>query len=197
MVKIRKSFVSNSSSSSFICDVCGETFSGMDLSYGDVDCHTCVSGHIFCDEHMVGEVEDYITRGDVIEYLTDWKDDVVEEIKTMSSEEYEEWVEEYKDEYLYDLFNDELPEVCCPICSFKIITKDMLVDYITRETGITRADIFALIHAKNRRRKKVYDREYINYVSDILGVKPSDFEEYALAKFDSYEEFYAYANGRD
>ena len=35
MSKYRKDFVTNSSSSSFVCDVCGETASGWDMGLSD------------------------------------------------------------------------------------------------------------------------------------------------------------------
>jgi hypothetical protein len=52
-MKIRNGFVSNSSSSSFICAVCGETFSGWDAMELDFDLCRCDAGHIFCDEHRL------------------------------------------------------------------------------------------------------------------------------------------------
>jgi len=46
-MKIRKGFVSNSSSSSFICDICGGSEGGYDVCLSDVDMICCESGHIF------------------------------------------------------------------------------------------------------------------------------------------------------
>ncbi|MCK9369184.1 hypothetical protein M0R04_04535 [Candidatus Dojkabacteria bacterium] len=52
-MKIRKGFVSNSSSSSFICDVCGFVESGYDMSLYDAEMYQCENGHTFCNKHMV------------------------------------------------------------------------------------------------------------------------------------------------
>lgn len=54
-MKIRKGFVSNSSSSSFICDVCGETAEGWDLCLSEAEMCECENGHIFCEDHLIGE----------------------------------------------------------------------------------------------------------------------------------------------
>ena len=40
-MKIRNGFVSNSSTSSFICNICGEVEAGMDLSLSDVEMECC------------------------------------------------------------------------------------------------------------------------------------------------------------
>jgi hypothetical protein len=51
-MKIRNGFVSNSSSSSFVCSICGEIESGMDLCLEDVCMVQCVKGHTWhltCD----------------------------------------------------------------------------------------------------------------------------------------------------
>ena len=52
-MKIRTCFVSNSSSTSFKCVVCHETYNGWDLKARDVDHMECVKGHIFCEEHLI------------------------------------------------------------------------------------------------------------------------------------------------
>ena len=57
-MKIRQGFVSNSSSTSFVYDVCKEEFCGMDLCASDVEHKTCINGHIFCNDRQVRELTD-------------------------------------------------------------------------------------------------------------------------------------------
>ena len=52
-MKIRNSFIANSSSSSYICDVCNRVESGWDLSLSDVEMMECEVGHIFCADEAV------------------------------------------------------------------------------------------------------------------------------------------------
>jgi len=56
-MKTRQYFVSNSSSSSFICNVCGEDYIGMDAGLNDSGMFECVSGHTICDSHAVGVID--------------------------------------------------------------------------------------------------------------------------------------------
>jgi len=46
-MKCRKGFVSNSSSSSFVCDLTGNVEGGMDLCLTDIDMCSCEDGHEF------------------------------------------------------------------------------------------------------------------------------------------------------
>jgi hypothetical protein len=56
-MKIRKGFVSNSSSSSFICEVCGEIEGGWDASLSDVGMFECENGHVFCEGHALHDYD--------------------------------------------------------------------------------------------------------------------------------------------
>jgi len=57
-MKTRMCFVANSSSSSFICAICGEKYEGWDICPSECDCTTCVNGHIFCNEHKISDEEE-------------------------------------------------------------------------------------------------------------------------------------------
>lgn len=52
-MKIRQGFVSNSSSSSFICEISGETFSGFDVGLYDAQMVVCENDHTFLDSYLI------------------------------------------------------------------------------------------------------------------------------------------------
>lgn len=52
-MKIKTGFVSNSSTTSFVCCVCKEQFSGMDLTVREVEHSTCENGHIVCNDRLL------------------------------------------------------------------------------------------------------------------------------------------------
>lgn len=52
-MKIRKGFVSNSSSSSFICDVSGHLECGFDMSIEDAQMYECENEHTFCEDYLI------------------------------------------------------------------------------------------------------------------------------------------------
>ena len=51
-MKIRINYVSNSSSSSFLCSVCGRMESGYDASYSDFGMLGLRCGHTICEHEM-------------------------------------------------------------------------------------------------------------------------------------------------
>ena len=54
-MKKRLGFVSNSSSSSFICEVCGHIESGWDLSLDEARMYECEKGHVYCEDHQLSK----------------------------------------------------------------------------------------------------------------------------------------------
>ncbi len=52
-MKLRMGFVSNSSSETFICDVCGEMVSGMDMGLTDAGMYRCKKDHTFCESEAL------------------------------------------------------------------------------------------------------------------------------------------------
>ena len=56
-MKIRLGFVSNSSSSSFTCDICGHTESGWDMCLSDAEMVESRHG-MYCEEHLLKPLDE-------------------------------------------------------------------------------------------------------------------------------------------
>ncbi|HUS51014.1 MAG TPA: hypothetical protein VMZ91_12675 [Candidatus Paceibacterota bacterium] len=138
-MKIRNGFVSNSSSSSFICSVCKEEVIGRDISLRDAEMVQCKKGHKFCEEHKLRE----ISIEDKINYVLN--DKYVDEeskklVVKMNEEEFEDWWEGDGEGYSYE-FDNEIPSDCCPICSMKSFDENEMFLYLIKETGKTKEEI--------------------------------------------------------
>ena len=57
-MKIRNGFVSNSSSSSYVCEICYHADAGMDACLQELGFIQCENGHIICEEHMLFETDE-------------------------------------------------------------------------------------------------------------------------------------------
>jgi len=157
-MKIRNGFVSNSSTSSFICCVCGETYTGHEASPKDFDCVECENGHIICDGHLKFDNSE----------LTD------EQLKEMEYGEYSMHV------------------LQCPICQFDEYCDSEMARYLEKTRGISRDEVFAKVKELNKRRKKLYDSEYVSYICEKFNTTDSSFLREIKEKFekwDSYSEF--------
>lgn len=142
-MKIRQGFVSNSSSSSFVCDVCGEEQSGMDLSLSEVEMHECQNGHTFCDDHMKEGITLNQKRKIVLEneYSNDdWK----KAAKEMSDEEFEEFWDEEEMEGEFEI-RYECPPELCPICQFQTLHAPGVALYWMKKQGVDEKSMLSIL----------------------------------------------------
>lgn len=112
-MKFRKSFVTNSSSSSYICDYCGEDASGWDMSLSEAEMIECVNGHTVCENHLKNEDLDRIYN-------------------TYDNEDSEEFWEDWR---------YELPEKYCPICNFEVFLDSDILKYLEKFHCVSTDDV--------------------------------------------------------
>ena len=106
-MKVRLGFVSNSSSSSFVCEVCGDSFESYDegpAHFGLVMCEG--HDHLFCESHRMNPKEGMDENDHDAYIMID-----------------------------YDGDDDRIDSIHCPICQLKVITKDMVLDYSLYKLG--------------------------------------------------------------
>jgi len=141
-MKYRLSFVTNSSSSSFVCDVCGETASGWDMGLSDASMYRCENGHTIC-EGEVGTIDwkDFLQSViDQDEYTSDGEK-LINKLDNMEEYELEELAMDYDCRY-------DLSEKYCPICNLSTyIDKDMLA-YLLKSRELVGDEVLREIKIK-------------------------------------------------
>jgi len=110
-MKIRHGFVSNSSSSSFTCDVCGCTESGYDASLEEFEMFECKNGHTICIDHMDKEQKEAFDT-----YQEEGQDGVDE------------------DDYFEGYY--EVPIKFCPICQLTSLSDSDMLSYLKKKHSI-------------------------------------------------------------
>lgn len=187
-MKIRKDFVTNSSSSSFVCEICGASESGWDMGLSEAGMVECVNGHTICEDEiippargtMIQEIEEAIDQGFCFQ-----KSD----LPVLSDEEL-------LNVYLsLDDKRCEMPEGCCPICQFIEYSNHDLAKYLEKTYKVSREDVFAKVKEKNKRRKKLYDSEYVTEVCIQHKLNPAEIVVGLKEKFGSYAKFQEFLFG--
>ncbi len=152
-MKIRNGFVSNSSTSSFTCGVCGEVEAGMDLCLSECGMQSCVNGHSWhtecasvewdVKEALIEAAKDSLdgwekeldniegscyTEEDIQEYINTDKE-LLSRIPEMDNDDCMEEGEERFE------FSYEVPEAGCPFCNFQHLDSDDVVKYLYKKMG--------------------------------------------------------------
>ena len=154
-MKIRIGFVSNSSSSSYICDVCSESVIGYDISLMDYEMYQCENGHIFCEKHMSTTPTDIellkiIFENDIkimakrinnnpndVDYKR-WFTDANDRLSLLNSSNEDEIIQHINEEWC-DYINEsryEYPKEFCPLCRFDNLSYKDVYDYIDKKHSI-------------------------------------------------------------
>lgn len=155
-MKIRLGFVSNSSSSSYICEVCDDITAGENIDFSDYEIHQCVVGHVCCDNHGT---EPKFDRELLLKLLNDTKimrqgagwlkesdparyaegiasvQKDLDEVFTVSDDEFDNLAETIVEAYEYSN-RYELPKAFCLICNMERIGSDDMFAYLLKKSGM-------------------------------------------------------------
>lgn len=85
-----------------------------------------------------------------------------------------------------------IPEECCPICQFIEYSNKDLAKYLEREYRVSRDEVFAKVKQLNKRRKKLYDSEYVTEVCSRFHLNPAEIVAGLKDRFGTYSRFYDY-----
>lgn len=155
-MKIRLGFVANSSSSSFVCDVCGNTETGYSCGPSDFEMSYCENEHLMCNEHALHD-------------------------ETIDDDDY----------------GSVIPESACPICQMQIYSQSEMVKYLQKTRNVSWGEVFEQIKSVNKRRKKLYNFEYIKEVFTRYELTEDSIMDEIRTKFKNYGEYRDFLYGRD
>ena len=110
-MKYRSSFVTNSSSSSYTCNICGGDASGWDLCLSEAEMVECVNGHTICEEHIDSKILDSLLCPDTEDGM---------------------YIDEAGNEFDPADLRYEFPEKFCPICCFEKLQSDDIINYLIK-----------------------------------------------------------------
>jgi hypothetical protein len=133
-MRFRTDFVTNSSSSSFVCEICNEAEGGYDLSISDTHFLMCEAGHTFCIGHLSNaEIESFCEK---IIKDNSFNNNYSEMISTLLEEYKNIEGNYYEDDIIVELSSREFldrynwPSEFCPICKKRLIPDYELLEFL-------------------------------------------------------------------
>jgi len=166
-MKIREGFISNSSTTSFTCDACGEIHAFHDsIGFEDMGIIQYSCGHGVCcekpnmDDENVQKKWEQGVRQALKEKQEDFKntepnrwqsaEDIQNEIskiqKVLNTEEFSSFKEKLRD--LGYRWRDYYPSSLCPVCSLDSINNDYVFDYVIAKFQLNLNEIHKEIKSK-------------------------------------------------
>jgi len=178
-MKIRKGFVSNSSSSSFICDVCGEKFTGYDASPSEFGCSVCPNEHIICSDHLKDTPD--------IDPELLFENGCEHEFDRSTMKFCPECGSKARVEIDTDGF--DLHPLQCPVCRLDIYSEHEMAKYLEKTRKVTREEVFVKVKEMNRRRRKLYNAEYITHVCEKFELNDDILMKEVKDKFGTWDKY--------
>ena len=144
-MKIRTSFVSNSSSTSFTCSSCGENVIGRDMGIEEAEMIECENGHTICEYNCAkGSWDEELTEEVILKYIEE-ELPLVKKREEKYAEQYgtrtdEQIRKDLRRDFEYE-YREKVPSKYCPVCSFDVISKEDYMSFLLYKLGMKYEDI--------------------------------------------------------
>jgi AraC-like DNA-binding protein len=152
----------------------------------------CINGHTFCCD----EALERPSKKELIKMIleNEWNKDAWDSGIKDSRDFSEEELLVMEEDDLFDKFCSEggyyeVPECVCPICQFIEYSEYDLSAYLLKEYGVSRDEVFVEVKKLNKRRRKLYENEYITYVCKKFDLNPTEIVAAWKEKFGTYNKF--------
>lgn len=140
-MKVRSGFVSNSSSSSFVCSVCNNSYEGWDGMY-DTAHYYCRNRHEICGHcSTTVKLAAKSLAADLDKAIEQLGLDNAEANELMGARDKETWIREYTME-------DYLSPAVCPLCNLTHIPGSLEAQYLREKFDQKREDVLTEIRDK-------------------------------------------------
>jgi hypothetical protein len=176
-MKIRKGFVSNSSSSSFLCEICGAMGSGYDTCASELGFAILPCGHTICESEVLNLSDDEFAKLAVANLKEEIKksekiinDKSMSEIQIKSArydltseqetlKDIEKVIKDgnsVRDNYI-DITDEKYLKQQCPICTNKVVLEKDLLEYALTLLGKNKQQLTEEIKNKFTTQQDILD----------------------------------------
>ena len=165
-MKIRKGFVANSSSSSYICEVCDAVLTVYDSFYEDLGVVFCENDHVLEECHLKEGVvaknyldkddaiklieelvefhQDYIMKYGVEDYRLRYIEegiDLIKDINKVKDDSWEEFFFENIANYISWEYKPTIKAKDCPLCTIEHVSRHTKLEYLLRTLGMKEEEL--------------------------------------------------------